>query len=141
MPRERSVQRSFRLSAATLDLIDALAKETGTTRNALADRLLSEAIRTEGHPLVRFHLGALGRRRALLVGTRLYIYQVISTLRASDKDVDAAADYLGIDTHQVRAAVAYYADFREEVDDDAADAAAVEREERARWERQQRAMA
>jgi hypothetical protein len=42
-----------------------MAKAAGTSRNALADRLLSEAIRTETHPLIRFQPGALGRRRAL----------------------------------------------------------------------------
>jgi hypothetical protein len=41
----------------------------------------------------------------------------------------------------VRAAVAYYADFPHDVDDDAAGAARAEQEERERWDRQQRAIA
>ena len=41
--REPTVQRSFRLSRRTLDLLDTMAKATGRSRNALADRLLSEA--------------------------------------------------------------------------------------------------
>ncbi len=35
----------------------------------------------------------------------------------------------------------YYAEFADEVDEDAAVAESVERDERARWERQQRALA
>jgi uncharacterized protein (DUF433 family) len=117
---EGTAQRSFRLSRRTLDLLDKTAHAVGESRNALADRLLGEALRSETHPLVRFQSGAAGRRRPILIGTRLYVYQVINTLRASDGNVDKAADYLGIGPQQVRAVLAYYADFTDEVDEDAA---------------------
>jgi uncharacterized protein (DUF433 family) len=138
---EGSIQRSFRLSRRTLEQLDAMARATGQSRNALADRLLSEAIKTATHPLIRFQSGALGRRRALMVSTRLYVYQVISTLRGNDGDVDQTAKDFGLAPQLVRAALAYYADFTDEVDEDAAVAAQLEREERERWERQQRAIA
>jgi uncharacterized protein (DUF433 family) len=136
-----SVQRSFRLSTRTLELLDAEAATVGESRNALADRLLGEALRVERHPLIRFHPGAAGRRQPLVTGTRLYVYQVIATLRASEGDVDEAAAYLGIAARQVRAALDYYADFRDEVDADAEAARRIETAERDRWERQQRALA
>jgi uncharacterized protein (DUF433 family) len=136
-----SAQRSFRLSRRTLEQLDAMARVTGESRNALADRLLSEAIKAEAHPLIRFQTGALGRRRALVVGTRLYVYQAISTLRGNDGDVDQTAEDFGLAPQLVRAALAYYADYTAEVDEDAAVAAQLEREERERWERQQRAIA
>jgi uncharacterized protein (DUF433 family) len=136
-----SVQRSFRLSARTIELLDAEAEAAGESRNALADRLLGEALRVERHPLIRFQRGAAGRRQPLVVGTRLYVHQVVGTLRASDGDVDEAAGYLGVAPRQVRAALDYYADFRDEVDTDAAVARRVEDSERERWERQQRALA
>jgi uncharacterized protein (DUF433 family) len=137
----RSVQRSFRLSPRTLELLDAAATALGESRNALADRLLGEGVRLERHPVIRFHAGAAGRRQPLVVGTRLYVHQVMSTVRASGGDVDQAAEYLGAAPRLVRAAVAYYAEFAEEVDEDAAVAGRVERDERDRWERQQRALA
>ena len=136
-----SVQRSFRLSKRTAELLDAAAGSGRESRNALADRLLGEAVRFERHPLIRFHEGASGRRQPLVVGTRLYVHQVMSTVRSSDGDVDGAAAYLAIPVRLVRAAVEYYADFADEVDEDAEVAARVERDERARWERQQRALA
>jgi uncharacterized protein (DUF433 family) len=139
--REGSTQRSFRLSRRTLEQLDAMARATGESRNALADRLLSEAIKTVAHPLIRFQPGALGRRRALVVGTRLYVYQVISTLRGNAGDVNLTAEGFGLAPQLVRAALAYYADYPDEVDEDAAVAAQLEREERERWERQQRAIA
>jgi uncharacterized protein (DUF433 family) len=138
---EGSTQRSFRLSRQTLEQLDAMAQATGESRNALADRLLSEAIKTAAHPLIRFQQGALGRRRALVMGTRLYVYQVISTLRGNHGDVDQTAEDFGLTPQLVRAALAYYADYTDEIDEDAAAAAHLEREERERWERQQRAIA
>lgn len=118
-----------------------MARATGESRNALADRLLTEAIKTAAHPLIRFQSGALGRRRALVVGTRLYVHQVISTLRGNDGDVEQTARDFGLAPRLVTAALAYYADYADEVDEDAAVAARLEREERDRWERQQRAIA
>lgn len=136
-----SVQRSFRLSSRTLDLLDAAAAGGEESRNALADRLLGEALRLEQYPLIRFHRGAAGRRQPLVMGTRLYVYQVMSTVRTSNGDIAGAADYLGISPRLVRAAVEYYAEFSDEVDEDAAAAELVERSEQDRWERQQRALA
>jgi uncharacterized protein (DUF433 family) len=142
MPEEASsVQRSFRLSKRTVELLDAAAASGRESRNALADRLLGEAVRLERHPLIRFHDGASGRRQPRVVGTRLSVHQVMSTVRASDGDVEESAAYLAIPVRLVRAAVEYYADFADEVDEDAEVAARVERDERARWERQQRALA
>lgn len=131
----KSVQRSFRLSGRTVELLDAAALRTGETRNALADRLLGEALRVERHPLIRFDAGAAGRRQPRVVGTRLDVHQVVATVRANDVSVDATADYLGIDPRLVRAALDYYAEFTEEVDADAAEADRVADTERARWER------
>ncbi len=136
-----SVQRSFRLSKRTIELLDAAAAAGRETRNALVDRLLGEALRLERHPLIRIHEGASGRRQPLVVGTRLYVHQVIATVRASDSDIDEAATYLAVAPRLVRAAVEYYAEFSDEVDDDAAIASRIELDERARWERQQRALA
>jgi uncharacterized protein (DUF433 family) len=136
-----SAQRSFRLSKETLALLDAAAASTGESRNALADRLLGEALRLERHPLVRFHEGAGTRRQPLLVGTRLYVHQVIATVRASKGNLDEAAEYLGLPPRLVRAAVEYYGEFSDEVDEDAEVARRLEEDERARWERQQRALA
>jgi uncharacterized protein (DUF433 family) len=82
--------------------------------------------RSEAHPLVRFRSGAAGRRRPYLAGTRLYIHQVIDTLHDSDGDIAATAEYFGIQVPEVRAALAYYADFEDEVEQDAVVAKEIE---------------
>jgi len=140
MVERRSVQRSFRLSGRTVELLDAAAAGSGETRNALADRLLGEAVRVERHPLIRFDAGAAGRRQPRVVGTRLDVHQVVATVRANDAGVDATAEYLGIDSRLVRAALDYYAQFTDEVDADAAEADRVAETERTRWERVQHAL-
>jgi uncharacterized protein (DUF433 family) len=136
-----SVQRSFRLSAGTSELLDAAAAVTGESRNALADRLLGEALHTERHPLIRFRAGSAGRREPIVVGTRLRVRQVVATVKEHGGDVDASASYLEVPVSVVRAAVSYYADYAAEVDSDAEWAAHIEADERARWERERAAIA
>lgn len=136
-----SVQRSFRLSGETIELLDAAAEGSGETRNALAERLLGQALRLDKHPLIRFQQGAAGRWQPMVVGTRLYVHQVVATVRANSGDVKRAASYLAVSPRLVSAAVDYYADFAGEVDEDQLAAERVEDDERARWERQQRALA
>lgn len=111
-----SVQRSFRLSQRTLELLGERADETSESRNALAERLLDEGLHIDRHPLIRFRVGASGVRRPALVGTRLDIWQVVDTVRGERGDVAEAARYLGTTEGLVRAAIDYYADFTAEVD-------------------------
>lgn len=140
MSDAKKVQRSFRLSARTLELLDAAAAESPESRNALADRLLGEGARLEGHPLIRFRQGAAGRRRPLVVGTRLYVHQIVATFRAEGGDLGAAAAYLAVNPQMVQAALDYYGDFTSEVEADLAEDQRRAAAERARWERQQRVL-
>ena len=133
-------QRSFRISIETLSLLDRAADRVGESRNALADRLLGEALRLEHHPLVRYQQGASGRRRPLLVGTRLYVHQVVGTVKASNGSVEDTASYLGLPARLIRAALDYYGEFSDEVDADSEVARRAEDDERGRWERRQRAL-
>lgn len=135
----KSVQRSFRLSQSTSDLLDAAAAASSESRNALADRLLNEALRLERHPMVRFRTGYAGRREPSVQGTRLLVRQLIATHREHESDVAVTAECFGLDPAVVRAVVAYYAEFQAEVDADAAWAREGAIEERARWEREQAA--
>ena len=121
-------------------LLDDRAHELSESRNSLAERLLDEGLHTERHPLIVFRTGGSGRRRPALVGTRLYVWQIIETLRGSDNSVREAADYLSLPEHHVQAAVDYYADFKDEVDEDRAEEREFERRERERWERSQRVL-
>jgi len=134
-------QRSFRLANQTLGLLDERAAEHGESSNALAQRLLDESLRLERHPLLRFRQGGSGLRRPSLAGTRLDVWQVIATLRAHDGDVELTADYFALTQTQIRACIAYYAEFTTEIDTYAEDELEAAERERARWEREQKALA
>ncbi len=73
----------------------------------------------EEHPGIVFRDGPTGRRAALAVGPD--VWEVIETLRgtglAGEEAVRATAEWASLSTDQVRAAVRYYADFRDEVDE------------------------
>lgn len=69
------------------------------------------------------------------MGTRLYVWQILGTLRASEGSVAEAATYLGLSERQVQAAVDYYADFAAEVDVQQEREREFEQRERERFER------
>jgi uncharacterized protein (DUF433 family) len=112
MPRPRS----FRFSERLLASLQERARERGESANSLAERLLEEGLRREDHPLITFREGPAGRRAAL-AGTRLDVSQVIDTLRESGNSIASTAEYLGVAAPYVQAAVRYYAEFRDEVDE------------------------
>jgi uncharacterized protein (DUF433 family) len=132
------VQRSFRLTAPTMDRLTERAAETGESRNALAERLIDEGLRTDRHPLIAFRPGACGRRRPSLIGTRIDVWQVIDTVRGEQGSVTAAAEYLESPERMVQAAVDYYAEFHDEIDAYRAEELAFAERERERFERAQR---
>ncbi len=140
-PSRSTRQRSFRLAEETLAMLEARAAELAESGNGLAQRLLDEGLRTDRHPLIRFRCGAAGARRPALVGRRLYVWQVIATLRDSSNSIEAAAEFLDLPESHVRACLSYYADFMEEIDAEARDERDFAEREEARWRREQEALA
>jgi uncharacterized protein (DUF433 family) len=132
--------RSFRLSDSVLASLRERARERGESANSLLERYLEEGLRRDDHPLIMFREGAAGRRAAL-AGTRLDVSQVIDTLRESENSIGATAEYLEIPEQHVRAAVQYYADFRDEVDEWRERARAIAEREEDAWRREQSVLA
>jgi uncharacterized protein (DUF433 family) len=94
----------------------ALARRRHVDESELARTLLDEALRREQHPGIVFRSTPTGREAAI-EGRRLYVWQVMETLWASDGDIDKAAKFLGVRPEDVRASTAYYADYRSEIDE------------------------
>jgi len=132
--------RSFRLPDSLLASLQARARERGESANAVAERYLEEGLRRDDHPLIAFREGAAGRRAAL-VGTRLDVSQVIDTLRESDNSISTTAEYLDISEPHVRAAVRYYAEFRNEVDEWRERMRSLAAREEEAWRREQAILA
>ena len=106
--------------------------------STLAERLIDEGLRMEAHPMIVFREGASGRRPVLVGGPE--VADVIGTLAGGDVPVpqrrSRAADLLGVRESLVDAALAYYADYTEEIDRLLADQTKQADEAEAAWRRQ-----
>ena len=106
--------------------------------STLAERLIDEGLRMEAHPMVVFRDGPSGRRPALVGGPE--VADVIGTVVGGDVAVaerrSRAADLLGISEALVDAALAYYADYTDEIDDLNAERRSMADEAEASWRRQ-----
>jgi uncharacterized protein (DUF433 family) len=114
---EGEAKKSFsvRWSPRTLAHLQRQAEGTQIAANVLAERYVEEGLRMAEHPLIYFREGAAGRRPAL-IGTRLDVATVISTIRQNDNSIEEAADYLQLRLPLVEACVRYYVDYQDEID-------------------------
>lgn len=83
-------------------------------KTALAERFLREAVQTAGHPGIAFRDGAAGRRAGVIGGPD--VWELIDVWRDEGRRAAGVATTLKLPPGLVAAAVAYYADNREEID-------------------------
>lgn len=134
---------SIRMSPRTLERLDAGARRRGEAKARTAERLIDEGLRMEDHPGIVFRDGPAGRRAALAGGPD--VWEVLETLKGTglvdEQAIAATADWGALTHAQVRAAVRYYADFRDEVDERIAYNAREAERQRVAWERAREALA
>lgn len=109
---------SLRLSARLRERLDANARRRRHSSSRLAAELIDEGLRMREHPGIVFRGGPAGRRAALAAGPD--VWELVETLRGTGRSgqeaIAAVADWGRLTVAQVRIAVAYYADNREEID-------------------------
>lgn len=114
------------------------AERHGVAISTLAERLIDEGLRMEAHPLVVFRDGPAGRRPVLVGGPE--VADVIGALVGGDVPPDRrrsrAAELLGISEALVDGALAYYADFTDEIDAMLENRSQRAEEAEAAWRRQ-----
>ena len=134
---------SIRMSQQTLARLDIGARRRGEAKARTAERLIDEGLRMEDHSGIVFRDGPSGRRAALAGGPD--VWEVIETLkgteRAGEEAISATAEWGALTHAQVRTAVRYYADFRDEVDERIAHNGQEAERQRAAWERARDALA
>jgi uncharacterized protein (DUF433 family) len=131
---------AFRFDPATVARLRQRALDLHAPQTALAERYIEEGLRHDEHPLVYFRDGEAGRRPALL-GTRLDVAEVITTIRQNDNSVEHAADYLEIPVEHVDACLRYYSDYKDEIDSWIERSRMIAERERERWLRRRQALA
>jgi hypothetical protein len=134
---------SARWDAEVLERLDRRSELAGTNKSRLAERYVDEGTRMDEHPGIVFRGGPTGRRAALVGGPD--VWEAMAALKSGKarggQAVAAAAELLNLTDLQVRAAVRYYSDYPEEIDErirrNAEEADAAE----AAWRREQAALA
>jgi uncharacterized protein (DUF433 family) len=128
--------RTFRLSDGVLASLQERARDRGESANALAERLLEEGLRRDAHPLIDFWDSVAGRR-AMVLGTRIEVGQVVDTWLESNKLVEETAEYFNLPERHIAAALQYYAAFQQEVDEYRARKQEFADREHGAWQREQ----
>src|SRR6202020_622483 len=105
---------SMRLSDETDRLVSDEAKRTRRTKGAVVEALAEEALRTRRFPGIAFR-GSDWNRRPWVIGTALDVWEIVAAGRSygTGGEMAAATD---LTEPQIRVALAYYAEFTEEID-------------------------
>ena len=115
------------------------ARRQNVAVSTLAERLIDEGLRSDAHPLVVFRPGPAGRRALLVGGPE--VADVIGAIVGGDVPVaerrSRAAELLGISDLLVDAALAYYAEFTDEIGEALAERRRAADAAEAAWRRQQ----
>jgi len=106
---------TLRLAPGQRQRLIERARRAGLPERTLAQRYVEEGLRHDMHPLIHFLDGPSGRR-ASLVGRGLDVWEVIATVRDNEGSIAQAAEYLQVPAGLVEAAVAYYGQYRDEID-------------------------
>jgi uncharacterized protein (DUF433 family) len=104
----------MRLSDVTDQLVSEEARRTRRTKGAVVEGLAEEALRTRRFPGIAFR-GSDWNRRPWVIGTALDVWEIAAAARAfgTPGEMAAATD---LTEPQIRVALAYYAEFAEEID-------------------------
>lgn len=115
---------SIELDGALLNMLDEHGREEGESRDEAAARLLEEGLRMAKHPWIFFRTEPAGRRPVLMGGPDVWIVaRLFRDLPLdSEEAVERAADHaIALLTHVPRhimlAAIHYYIDYHDEIDE------------------------
>jgi hypothetical protein len=122
-----------------MERLKSEAEAQDRSASALAEELIDEGLRLRRHPLIVFRDGASGRRAGLAGGPDVgeAISGIIGGDVAAHDRVDRAMELFGLRREQIDAALAYYAEYTDEIDGEIAANVVAADEAEALWRRQQ----
>lgn len=107
---------SIRIETDALERLDAESRRRGRSRSEVAKSLIEEGLRMQQHPGIVFRPGPSGRRPGLAGGPDVWeVIRVFLGVAAGSDPVRQTVDLTGLAPDQVRAAVRYYAEYRDEI--------------------------
>jgi predicted CopG family antitoxin len=110
---------TMRVGVDMYDKLEAESKRQQRSVSAVAKTLLEEGLRMQDHPGIVFRPGPAGRRPALADGPDVWevarVFQ--GNMDKSDKAVKRYCRLTGLDPHQIRTTMRYYASYQEEIED------------------------
>jgi hypothetical protein len=141
----RSTRRSVRFD----DDVDAhlrayVAARPGLSTSAAANRLIDEGLRMADHPAIVFRDGPAGRRAVVVGGPDVWeIVRAVKSARTHEGELDGdetvalVARNTGTSERQIRAAVRYWSQFPDEIDEQIHTADEAEKQALDAWRREQ----
>jgi hypothetical protein len=110
---------SLRVDPDTIKRLDRASRQEGTSRSDLAKTLIEEGLRMLAHPGIVFRPGPTGRRAALARGPD--VWEVMNSFedrgRVSEEEIEYWAKALELSTHEIRTALFYYSQYRDEIEE------------------------
>jgi len=130
---------SVRLGPAVEGPAETYMAQTGWNKTSLVNTALSEWLRIQAHPGIRFVPTPTGTRMAALVGgPEVWTVAESWNQHAPDeRTIDNVVEATGLTRREVECALAYYADYRNEIDAEIDRVHAAQEQARSAWERQQ----
>jgi hypothetical protein len=109
---------SLRLPEEIDRALESLARRTTASKTSLIVGAVREWLALQAHPLIRFVSTVTGERRAaLLAGPQVWtVAEAWLQHEGDERKVEVVADSVGLGVEDVEAALAYWADYRAEID-------------------------
>ena len=114
-PTPRRAIVSLRLDPDTLARVTAQATDHGVTRTAQIERYILDGMDRDQYPQLTFRYRD-GDRIAMVAGRRLQVRHVVEMVEGCDGDTKAAAAEYRLPVTTVDACLAYYAQYKVEMD-------------------------
>lgn len=111
---------TVRLSPRIESRITQIARETKRSKGAVLEELADEAERARRFPGIAFR-GPNWSRRAWVLGTSLDVWEIVEAFTDYDEDGEKMLSETALAPRQLRMALAYYREFKGEIDEAIAD--------------------
>lgn len=113
----RNEMVSVRMPAEVVRRLETTARRGGQSRSALIQRYVVEGLRRDRHPRITFKDGPSGRRAAIVGGPDVWeLMSFVDQLDArGDEAIVATGQWFGLSIADVHGALAYAAEFGDEI--------------------------